>query len=93
MTSPKRAEPFRISVDPSFLEDLQWWVDTQPRVASRILKLVSEAQRTPFEGIGKPERLKHLDVNTWSRRITEEHRFVYRVDQGWIYLLQCRYHY
>jgi toxin YoeB len=93
MNSPKRAGPRRLSVDPGFFEDLQWWVETQPRVATRILKLVEDIQRTPMSGIGKPERLKHFDANTWSRRITGEHRLVYSVDAGWIALLQCRYHY
>ena len=89
MNSPKRPDQFRLSVDPSFIKDLQWWTEAQPRVAKRILKLVSETQRAPFEDIGKPERLKHLDVNTWSRRITEEHRFVYRMDPPFA----VRYHY
>jgi toxin YoeB len=93
MPSPKKPEPYKLSVDVNFVEDLQWWVETQPRVASKILKLVTEVQRTPYQGTGKPERTKHLDANTWSRRITEEHRFVYRVDGRWIDLLQCRYHY
>jgi toxin YoeB len=94
MNSPKKpTDQLRISVDPSFIEDLQWWTEAQPRTATRVLKLVSEIQRTPFDGIGKPERLRHLEVNTWSRRITEEHRLVYRVEKGWVYLLQCRYHY
>jgi toxin YoeB len=93
MPSPKKPEPYKLSVDPNFLEDLQWWVAKLPRIATKISKLVVEVQRTPYQGTGQPERTKHLDPNTWSRRITQEHRLVYRVDGAWIYLLQCRYHY
>jgi toxin YoeB len=93
MPSNKRVESYRLSVDPNFLDDLQWWVATQPRVATKILKLAKEVHRSPFEGIGKHEKLKYLDSGTSSRRITGEHRFVYRVEGEWIFLLQCRYHY
>jgi toxin YoeB len=93
MPSPKKPEPYKLSVDINFLEDLQWWVETEPRTATKILKLVTEVQRTPYQGTGKPEKMKYLDANTWSRRITQEHRLVYRVDGRWIDLLQCRYHY
>lgn len=76
-----------------FREDLRWWVETQPRVALRILALVEAAVRDPFGGVGKPERLRFQGASVWSRRITQEHRLVYLVGDERIAFLQCRYHY
>jgi len=78
---------------PEFLEDLKFWVETDPRVAIRALDLVDEVCRDPFKGKGKPEPLKYLDANTWSRRLTQEHRIVYLVKNDEINFLQARYHY
>jgi toxin YoeB len=50
-------------------------------------------KRNPFEGVGKPEPLKHQWAGYWSRRITEEHRIVYKVESDHLYIAQCRYHY
>ena len=77
----------------SFLEDLQYWTRTNPKVTGKLLELVETTRRNPFAGIGKPEPLKALGAGVWSRRISIEHRFVYRVDEGRVYLLQGRYHY
>jgi toxin YoeB len=82
---------YSLIVDRAFPEDLQYWVETQPRVASKILDLVESISRDPCAGLGKPEKLRVLDA--WSRRITQEHRLVYRVDGRNVYLLQCRLHY
>ena len=76
-----------------FLEDLRWWVATDRKIALRILDLLDAALRDPFDGLGKPESLKHLCSGTWSRRITQEHRLVYRVGADRIDFLQARYHY
>jgi toxin YoeB len=76
-----------------FLEDLQYWVKTDRRVAKRLLELVKAALRAPFDGIGKPEPLKYLGPDVWSRRITQEHRCVYLVKQDRVEFLQGRYHY
>ncbi|MES9905107.1 MAG: Txe/YoeB family addiction module toxin [Sedimenticola sp.] len=76
-----------------FREDLKFWVKTHRKTAIRVLDLVEAVLRDPFEGIGKPERLKYLDPDTWSRRITQEHRLVYRVTGERIDFLQARYHY
>lgn len=76
-----------------FLEDLRWWVATDRKIALRILDLLDAALRDPFDGLGKPESLKHLGSGTWSRRITQEHRLVYRVGADRIDFLQARYHY
>ena len=78
---------------PECLEDLQWWVKTDRKIALRIFKLIDATLRDPFSGIGKPEPLKHFDHETWSRRITQEHRLVYRVTDERIDFLQARYHY
>ena len=76
-----------------FREDLRWWVETQPRVALRVLALVEATVREPFAGVGKPERLRFQGASVWSRRITQEHRLVYLVGDERISFLQCRYHY
>ena len=78
---------------PEFREDLRYWVETNRRVALRVLDLVAAIMREPFSGIGKPEPLRHLAPNTWSRRVTQEHRVVYMVSQDRIDFLQARYHY
>ena len=84
----------KISVfQPEFREDLRFWVQSNHRVALKILDLAGEIMRDPFTGIGKPEPLKHLAVGAWSRRITEEHRLVYLVGEDRIDFLQARYHY
>lgn len=79
-------------LDPHALEDLQWWVETQPRTARRVLDLMEQVLRDPFGGTGKPEPLKGLP-DTWSRRITGEHRLVYAVFDDRVVFLQARYHY
>ncbi len=76
-----------------FREDLGWWYKNNPQKAFKVLDIVQDVLRDPFGGIGKPEPLKYLDPDTWSRRIDLEHRVVYRVTQERIYFLQCRYHY
>ncbi|HXU22983.1 MAG TPA: Txe/YoeB family addiction module toxin [Tepidiformaceae bacterium] len=76
-----------------FREDLAYWVITAPRIANRILSLVEAVLRDPFTGIGKPEPLKGLGSDVWSRRITAEHRLVYLVGGSRIDFVQCRYHY
>lgn len=78
---------------PEFREDLRHWVETDRRTALRILDLVEAIMREPFQGIGKPEPLKYLGTGIWSRRITQEHRLVYLVQQTQIDILQARYHY
>jgi toxin YoeB len=76
-----------------FREDLRWWVETDRKIALRVLLLVEEVVKDLFEGIGKPEPLKHQLGGAWSRRITQEHRLVYRVGGKRIDFLQARYHY
>ena len=64
-----------------------------PRLSARVDALIVDIRRSPFAGIGKPEPLKHEWQGYWSRRITAEHRLVYRVEAGRLYILQARYHY
>ncbi len=76
-----------------FREDLQFWIETNRKVALRALTIVEAVLRDPFRGIGKPEPLKYLPTGTWSRRLTEEHRIVYLVRGNQVDFLQARYHY
>ncbi len=89
MSKTERAAVFH----QEFREDLRWWVENRRRTALRVIDLVEAVLRDPFRGIGKPERLKYLDPDTWSRRITQEHRLVYRVGAERVDFLQARYHY
>jgi toxin YoeB len=79
--------------DIEFRRDLQFWIKTDRRLALRVMELVEAAIRDPFQGIGKPEPLKHELAGCWSRRISSEHRLVYRVTSTRIDFLQARYHY
>lgn len=76
-----------------FREDLREWIETDRLVALRVFDLVEAVLRDPFQGIGKPEPLKYLLAGCWSRRITQEHRLVYRVAGARIDFLQAKYHY
>ena len=76
-----------------FRQDLRHWVETDRKTALRILELVEAVLRDPFTGIGKAEPLKYVLAGCWSRRITQEHRLVYRVTERRIDFLQARYHY
>jgi toxin YoeB len=79
--------------DRSALEDLRYWVDTDRKKALKIIDLIEAALKEPFEGIGKPEPLRHALAGCWSRRIDQEHRLVYRVEKNVFTVLACRYHY
>jgi toxin YoeB len=86
--------PSRLSVfQEEFRDDLKHWVKTDRKVALRVLKLVEAIMRDPTVGIGKPEPLRHIGPNLWSRRVTQEHRLVYLVRADGIDFLQCKYHY
>ena len=82
-----------IGFSSQFKEDLAWWFQQDRKKASKILDLITAITVDPFCGIGKPEPLKYLDADTWSRRIDLEHRLIYRVNDSQIDLLTCRYHY
>ena len=75
-------------------EDYLYWQTQDRKTLKRINTLIEDALRDdPFEGIGKPEALKHALAGAWSRRIDQEHRFVYIADDQYVTILQARYHY
>jgi toxin YoeB len=80
-------------VHAEFLEDLRFWVANDRTAALRVLQLMEAVLDDPFIGIGKPEPLKHAFAGAWSRRITQEHRLVYRVGTSRVDFLQARLHY
>jgi toxin YoeB len=82
-----------LEFDQDAFEDLAWWIEKDRKKALRIVKLIEEVRRQPFEGTGQPERLKHDFSGCWSRRIDREHRLVYEVMEDKIRILACRYHY
>ena len=89
-----KRQPKRVSVfQTEFLQDLRFWVKNERSDAIRVLDLVDAVMRDPFEGPGKPEPLKHMLGGCWSRRVTQEHRLVYRVTDEAVDFLQARYHY
>lgn len=74
-------------------EEYLYWQKTDRRGVERINKLIREIERAPFDGIGKPEALKHALSGYWSRRITDEHRIVYKLEDETLFIAQLRYHY
>ena len=74
-------------------EDYLYWQKTDRKVVQRINALIRDIERTPFEGIGKPEPLKYTLSGYWSRRITDEHRIVYKIEGDAAQIAQLRYHY
>ena len=73
--------------------DYQYWLQTDRKITRRIHELIKDTMRNPFEGIGKPESLRHALAGYCSRRITDEHRMVYKVEGSSLLLAQVRYHY
>ncbi|MEO5298291.1 Txe/YoeB family addiction module toxin [Enterococcus cecorum] len=74
-------------------EDFEYWLDHDKTIAKKIRRLIKEIQREPFRGIGKPEPLKNQWSSYWSRRITNEHRLVYKIQDDILIIVQARYHY
>jgi toxin YoeB len=74
-------------------EDYLYWQQTDKSILKKINTIIKEIERTPYEGQGKPEMLKHDLSGWWSRRLNLEHRVVYMVEDDSIIILQCRYHY
>ena len=82
-----------LTFSPTAWESYLYWQKTDKAVVKRINTLIKDIQRSPFEGIGKPEPLKYALSGFWSRRINDEHRIVYKVTEGNILIAQLRYHY
>jgi toxin YoeB len=74
-------------------EDYQYWLETDRDLLARVNSLIKECCRDPFRGIGKPEPLRGSLAGWWSRRITREHRLVYRRQDDSLLIAQCRLHY
>lgn len=74
-------------------EDYQYWLQMDKTILKKINTLIKECMREPYSGIGKPEPLKFDLAGMWSRRINQEHRLVYKIDNGNLIIIQCRYHY
>jgi toxin YoeB len=74
-------------------EDYLYWQTNDKKILKKINTLIKSCERTPFNGIGKPEPLKNELATYWSRRITDEHRLVYKVENDILIIIQCRFHY
>ncbi|MFP1633155.1 Txe/YoeB family addiction module toxin [Zhengella sp. ZM62] len=87
----------RIQFDPLGWDDFYHWIESDPKTLARLREIIRDTRRNPFSGIGKPEPLKGEWQGFWSRRITREHRLVYRVtgpgDTQILQIAMCRYHY
>lgn len=78
---------------PQAWEDYTYWQNTDPKMVSRINLLIKDILRSPYDGIGKPEALRHALRGYWSRRIDSEHRIVYKAAEQGVLIAQLRYHY
>jgi toxin YoeB len=83
----------RLAFTPNGWDDYKHWLQADKDTLKRIDRIIDDALRDPTDGIGKPEWLKHMLAGAWSRRITEEHRLVYLVDNDDLVILQARFHY
>jgi toxin YoeB len=90
---PGKASERIAVVSPKFREDLSYWIQSDRKVALRVLDLMAAVLADPFSGIGKPEPLRFELSGYWSRRITQEHRLVYHVTVDRVEFVQARYHY
>jgi toxin YoeB len=74
-------------------KDMEYWIKVNPATVTKINELIENIKLSPFTGLGKPEPLKYKKSGYWSRRISDFHRLVYKVDDGDLYIVQCRFHY
>jgi toxin YoeB len=82
-----------ISFSNTALSHLTYWIENDRKLALRIMRIIEEIQRNPFIGIGKPEPLKGDFKGFWSRRIDDEHRIIYKIEEGVLFIHSCRFHY
>lgn len=78
---------------PEAFKEYQDWIETDRKLALRIGDLIRDILRSPFEGIGKPEALKHQFKGYWSRRINREHRLIYKITNDSVLIISCYSHY
>lgn len=78
---------------PNAFADLRFWAEEDKNVLIKIFELIKDIQRNPFSGLGKPEPLRHKFKGLWSRRITKEHRLIYKVGNEELIIVSCRFHY
>lgn len=83
----------RVAFHKTAWEDFTNWASENPQIFERVVRIITETAREPFSGMGKPEPLKHQLKGFWSRRITDEHRLVYKVTDDEIIIAACKYHY
>jgi toxin YoeB len=83
----------KIAFEASAFADFNHWAEQDPKLYRRIVALIADTLRDPYRGIGKPEPLKYELRGYWSRRINDEHRLVYRMDNDVLTIIACRYHY
>ena len=83
----------RISFEKGAFQDFNAWATEDKKIHRRIVSLIMDVVRQPFQGIGKPEPLRNQLKGYWSRRITAKHRLVYKVDEDQIIVVACKYHY
>lgn len=77
----------------SAYKQFESWKTTDKKIYTKIIELLKAIEKNPFDGIGKPEPLKHLIKGCWSRRITKEHRLVYQITKDKIIIISCKFHY
>jgi len=73
--------------------EYEYWQKTDKQILKKINQLIKDIKRNPFDGVGKPEALKHEFSGCWSRRITDEHRLVYEITDYSVVIISCRFHY
>lgn len=83
----------RVTFEASAFDDFTTWAAQDRKIYERIIRLIKEAQRSPFSGLGKPEPLRNELKGYWSRRIDDEHRLVYKATEDAIIVIACKYHY
>ncbi|MBE9212166.1 Txe/YoeB family addiction module toxin [Plectonema cf. radiosum LEGE 06105] len=83
----------RIVFEPGAFEDFNEWSKLDKKLYKKIVELIKDIDRSPFTGLGKPEPLKHELAGFWSRRINEEHRLIYIINDTEIIIAACKYHY
>jgi toxin YoeB len=82
-----------ISFEPKAFDDFSQWALDDKKCYKRIISLIKDIVRNPYQGLGKPEALKYELQGFWSRRIDDEHRLVYKIDRDKLIIISCKYHY